>query len=120
MLTDRDLNVYVSTTLGLLQHNGNKIEKVEIETQVFSCVQMRRSAEGVDQGYQDIFMFGMLAIVGAQQLSTFVPAFKLTVCSLLVWMYSPSRSFLLYQLVSEEMIWWSGIGRYGQFVCGGL
>ena len=45
----------------------------------------------------------MLAIVGVQQLSTFVPAFKLTVCSLLVWMYSPSRSFLLYQLDSEEM-----------------
>ena len=46
MLTDRDLNVYVSTTLGLLQHNGNKIEKVKIQTQVFSCMQMRKSVEG--------------------------------------------------------------------------
>ena len=45
----------------------------------------------------------MLAIVGVQQFSTFVPGFKLTVGSLLVWMYSPSRSFLLCQLGSEEM-----------------
>ena len=42
MLTDRDLNVYVSTTLGLLQHNGNKIEKVKISN---SSIFMRANAE---------------------------------------------------------------------------
>ena len=72
---------------------------MEIQIQIFHACKCgvwgknEESGRG-RRGYQDIFRLGMLAIVGVQQLSTFVPAFKLTVCSLLVWMYSPSRSFL--------------------------